>query len=87
MSTSGWNRIVVEKPFGHDSESSEELGRQLAELFEEEQIYRIDHYLGKNKQIVNRPDPLKKLLKNTTHTQTRINYIFVCFQIQKSNQA
>ncbi|WP_426061008.1 glucose-6-phosphate dehydrogenase [Hymenobacter sp. B1770] len=40
-------RIVVEKPFGHDLDSSRELNRLLAEIFDECQIYRIDHYLGK----------------------------------------
>jgi glucose-6-phosphate 1-dehydrogenase len=40
-------RIVVEKPFGHDLDSSRELNRLLAEIFHECQIYRIDHYLGK----------------------------------------
>jgi glucose-6-phosphate 1-dehydrogenase len=43
----GWRRIIVEKPFGYDLASSRELNRQLGEVFEEEQIYRIDHYLGK----------------------------------------
>ncbi|PNY01641.1 glucose-6-phosphate 1-dehydrogenase cytoplasmic, partial [Trifolium pratense] len=43
----GWTRIVVEKPFGKDLESAEELSNQIGELFEEPQIYRIDHYLGK----------------------------------------
>ncbi|XP_073148306.1 glucose-6-phosphate 1-dehydrogenase, cytoplasmic isoform-like [Henckelia pumila] len=43
----GWTRIVVEKPFGKDLASSEELSSQIGELFEEPQIYRIDHYLGK----------------------------------------
>lgn len=38
---------MVEKPFGKDLASSEELSSQLAELFNEEQLYRIDHYLGK----------------------------------------
>jgi glucose-6-phosphate 1-dehydrogenase len=47
MSKTGWNRVIVEKPFGRDSESSLELGRQLAALFAEHQMYRIDHYLGK----------------------------------------
>ncbi len=41
-------RVVVEKPFGHDLESSRELNRQLQEAFSEEQIYRIDHYLAKD---------------------------------------
>ncbi len=43
----GWNRLIVEKPFGRDYESSEELSRKLTSSFTEEQIYRIDHYLGK----------------------------------------
>lgn len=40
-------RIVVEKPFGHDYESAKELNKLLNSLFKEDQIYRIDHYLGK----------------------------------------
>jgi glucose-6-phosphate 1-dehydrogenase len=40
-------RIVVEKPFGHDLASARELNRTLTEIFHESQIYRIDHYLGK----------------------------------------
>lgn len=43
----GWTRVVVEKPFGKDLSSSEELSMQLGGLFNEKQIYRIDHYLGK----------------------------------------
>ncbi|XP_014212837.1 glucose-6-phosphate 1-dehydrogenase-like [Copidosoma floridanum] len=41
-----WTRLVIEKPFGRDSESSQQLTEQLARLFEEEQIYRMDHFLG-----------------------------------------
>ncbi len=40
-------RIVIEKPFGHDLESAKEMNHMLAEFFSEEQIFRIDHYLGK----------------------------------------
>lgn len=40
-------RIVIEKPFGHDLESSKKLNDLLASIFHEKQIYRIDHYLGK----------------------------------------
>ena len=47
MSTTGWNRVIVEKPFGKDLESSNALARALTSTFKEEQIYRIDHYLGK----------------------------------------
>ncbi|HWC77327.1 MAG TPA: glucose-6-phosphate dehydrogenase [Blastocatellia bacterium] len=43
----GWTRIIIEKPFGHDLASAIELNRQVAEVFNEDQIYRIDHYLGK----------------------------------------
>merc|ERR1712071_552405 len=47
MAPKGWTRIIVEKPFGHDSQSSNQLSAHLASLFSEDQIYRIDHYLGK----------------------------------------
>jgi glucose-6-phosphate 1-dehydrogenase len=40
-------RIIIEKPFGHDLDSAKELNKLLAGLFAESQIYRIDHYLGK----------------------------------------
>lgn len=43
----GLHRIVVEKPFGTDLESAQELNRSLHQHFDEQQIYRIDHYLGK----------------------------------------
>ncbi|OCW56151.1 glucose-6-phosphate dehydrogenase [Hoeflea olei] len=43
----GKTRIVVEKPIGRDLQSAKALNRALGEVFEEEQIYRIDHYLGK----------------------------------------
>lgn len=46
-SDTGWTRIIIEKPFGHNLESARELNRQAAEVFREDQIYRIDHYLGK----------------------------------------
>lgn len=47
MGEKGWTRIIIEKPFGKDSDSSQELSDHLAKLFKEEQLYRIDHYLGK----------------------------------------
>src|SRR6185503_15955765 len=43
-----WSRIVVEKPFGRDLESAKALNATIAEVFKESQIYRIDHYLGKD---------------------------------------
>ena len=46
-SRKGWTRIIIEKPFGHDLASAKELNRQVGKVFKEEQVYRIDHYLGK----------------------------------------
>ncbi len=43
----GWSRLIVEKPFGRDLQSARELNQQVHKVFDEEQIYRIDHYLGK----------------------------------------
>ena len=43
----GWSRLIVEKPFGHDRESAHNLNRELQEQWQEHQIWRIDHYLGK----------------------------------------
>jgi glucose-6-phosphate 1-dehydrogenase len=43
----GWTRIVVEKPFGHDLASAHELNETVGSVFREDQVYRIDHYLGK----------------------------------------
>jgi len=45
--TDYWHRIVIEKPFGHDLASARELIADMATVFSERQIYRIDHYLGK----------------------------------------
>jgi glucose-6-phosphate 1-dehydrogenase len=42
-----WRRVIIEKPFGHDFESARALNRELREVLHEHQIYRIDHYLGK----------------------------------------
>lgn len=43
----GWKRIIVEKPFGYDEKTARNLDVQIHRFFEEHQIYRIDHYLGK----------------------------------------
>jgi glucose-6-phosphate 1-dehydrogenase len=43
----GWRRVVIEKPFGQDLESAMELNKAVHDVFEERQVYRIDHYLGK----------------------------------------
>ena len=46
-SPGGWTRIIVEKPFGRDLQSAQALNRQVHDVFAEDQVYRIDHYLGK----------------------------------------
>lgn len=43
----GWERVVIEKPFGHDLPSALELNRELTRYASEQQVFRIDHYLGK----------------------------------------
>jgi len=45
--TKGWTRLIVEKPFGRDLQSFEELNKTLSQHFTEKHLYRIDHYLGK----------------------------------------
>ncbi len=44
---SGWCRVVIEKPFGRDLKSAQDLNRHIHEYFREDQVYRIDHYLAK----------------------------------------
>ena len=43
----GWTRVVIEKPFGRDFQTAHELNQQVLDVFDERQVYRIDHYLGK----------------------------------------
>src|SRR5690606_30673989 len=43
----GWRRAIIEKPFGYDLDSARSLQRRISHYLSEEQIYRIDHYLGK----------------------------------------
>ena len=42
-----WRRVIIEKPFGHDLESAQELSRVVSQVFDEDDVFRIDHYLGK----------------------------------------
>jgi len=46
-SENGWRRVIIEKPFGHDEESARQLDHEIHKVFEEDQIFRVDHYLGK----------------------------------------
>ncbi|MFQ5990636.1 MAG: glucose-6-phosphate dehydrogenase, partial [Candidatus Methylomirabilales bacterium] len=45
--STGWTRIIIEKPFGHDLDSARALNAEVLSVFTEDQVYRIDHYLGK----------------------------------------
>jgi len=45
--SSKWTRIIIEKPFGKDLDTAKSLDKKLGEIFEEKQIFRVDHYLGK----------------------------------------
>ena len=47
LNEKGWSRIILEKPFGHDLDSARALNREVLKVFDEQNIYRIDHYLGK----------------------------------------
>ena len=46
-STDGWTRLIIEKPFGHDLASARELQQVIEKYFDEREVFRIDHYLGK----------------------------------------
>src|SRR5262249_8181664 len=46
-SAKGWTRLVIEKPFGHDLDSARALSTEIQHQFTEEEVFRIDHYLGK----------------------------------------
>ncbi|HMF25018.1 MAG TPA: glucose-6-phosphate dehydrogenase, partial [Pseudolabrys sp.] len=47
QSEKAWRRVIIEKPFGHDFASAEALNAQILKVLSEDQIYRIDHFLGK----------------------------------------
>jgi glucose-6-phosphate 1-dehydrogenase len=70
-SHTGWTRVIVEKPFGKDLDSAEELSAELGQLFEEEQLYRIDHYLGK--------ELVQNLVICVTHSERYMLCICNCF--------
>ncbi|MBG9655183.1 glucose-6-phosphate dehydrogenase [Bacillus firmus] len=70
-STKGWKRLIIEKPFGHDLKSAQKLNENLSMSFEEEEIFRIDHYLGKpmvqNLEALGFANPVLQALWNNQH--------------------
>jgi glucose-6-phosphate 1-dehydrogenase len=69
--TKGWKRLIIEKPFGHDLQSARDLNDKLSKAFSEDEIYRIDHYLGKpmvqNLEALVAKNPVIKALWNNQH--------------------
>jgi glucose-6-phosphate 1-dehydrogenase len=70
-STKGWKRLIIEKPFGHDLASARELNAKLSKAFEEDEIFRIDHYLGKtmvqNLETLVLANPVIQAIWNNQH--------------------
>jgi len=69
--TKGWKRLIIEKPFGHDLKSARQLNEKLTKSFKEEEIFRIDHYLGKpmvqNLEALKFANPIIRALWNNQH--------------------
>ncbi|MBD5429976.1 glucose-6-phosphate dehydrogenase [Lactobacillus sp.] len=73
LTGSGFNRLVIEKPFGHDLKSAEKLNREIRASFSEDCVYRIDHYLGKemvqNIMPLRMSNPIVKNIWNSNFIQ------------------
>ncbi|MDF2960636.1 MAG: glucose-6-phosphate dehydrogenase [Paenibacillus sp.] len=67
----GWKRLIIEKPFGKDLKSAQALNETLSGAFKEEEIYRIDHYLGKhmvqNLEVLEYANPMLRALWNNRY--------------------
>ncbi|MBM7563998.1 glucose-6-phosphate dehydrogenase [Paenibacillus sacheonensis] len=70
-SAAGWKRLVIEKPFGHDLQSARNLNKHLSRSFTEDEIFRIDHYLGKpmvqKLEILQQSNPVLQALWTNRH--------------------
>ncbi len=70
----GWTRLVIEKPFGRDLDSARQLDQLVHRYFREDQVYRIDHYLGKetvqNLLVLRFANAIFELLWNRDHVQS-----------------
>src|SRR5207253_2408953 len=65
----GWSRIIVEKPFGRDLTSARQLNAEISTVFDEHQVYRIDHYVGEEKvKLLRSIRPLTNAKDVATHT-------------------
>lgn len=68
---SGWKRLIIEKPFGKDLESAQKLNQDIRGVFEEDEIFRIDHYLGKemvqNIQVIRFANPIFESIWNNRY--------------------
>lgn len=76
----GWNRLIIEKPFGKDSASFEQLSKDMSALYTEDHLYRIDHYLGKemvkNLMVLRFSNTIFEPLWNRNH----INSVTITFK-------
>ncbi|NHN34186.1 glucose-6-phosphate dehydrogenase [Paenibacillus agricola] len=70
-SANGWKRLVIEKPFGHDLQSARDLNENLSKAFKEDEIFRVDHYLGKpmvqKLEVLQQNNPVLQALWNNRY--------------------
>lgn len=69
--TKGWKKLIIEKPFGHDLKTAQVLNDKLSKAFKEDEVYRIDHYLGKamvqNIETIRFNNPIVESMWNNKH--------------------
>ena len=79
-STNGITRVIIEKPFGHDLQSARQLQRDLSPLFTEQEIFRIDHYLGKEMVKNLLPFRFGNMMINSSWNRDHIKSIQISFK-------
>ncbi|MFC5402999.1 glucose-6-phosphate dehydrogenase [Cohnella soli] len=71
LESTGWHRLVIEKPFGYDYPSAERLNEEIRQVFREDEVFRIDHYLGKemvqNIEVIRLSNAFFEPLWNNNH--------------------
>jgi len=75
--SSGWTRVIVEKPFGEDLESAKKLNALVAAKFKEEEIYRIDHFMGKDTLLNIVPLRFSNVLYSSVWSKEYVSSIIV----------